>query len=505
MTAQNEAHFVTQAFTPKQREYLESDARFLLYGGGAGGGKTHIAIIDMLGLNNPGPGASAHPGYRGPRAIDYPEYRGLFLRRTFPQIREVIERTQAIYPVLGADPATGARPVWREAAKMWIFPSGAIIRMGYIDHPRDITNYQGHEYQNICFEELTQWPNSDAWLGLHARLRRVEKTPISIQMRATCNPGGVGHQWVKKFWQISDDGAANYFTVPTTVNIAGEGPVTVELARQFIPALLDENPYLDRVSYAAALEDPTQSDLLKRALRYGRWDIVDLRGVVFANEINSLTSDGHIRDVPYNPRYPVNTFWDLGVADKTAVWFHQRIGGVDYFIDYYEASNRGLKDHWIELKNRGYNFGPHFLPHDANQRKHNLDGAIMTIPEILEGLGMQNIQVAPRIHYLQQGIEQMRAVLPRCYFDSYKTERGIECLTNYSFPVKSDGSIGQEPRHDQYSHGTDAFRGFAQAYNLIDDALDDFQRTQEEEDVPDVPHARRNVLRERQRGRRWKV
>ena len=479
-------------FTPKQQQYLSSTARFLLYGGGAGGGKTHVAIFDMLGLNNPG---------NGRRAIDVPEYTGLFLRRTMPQLREVIRRTQEIYPTWGRCDKTGKEPRWYEQKKVWVFPSGAHIFFGYIDRFDDVYNYQGWEYQTICFEELTQWPTADAFLYLHSRLRKTTGNPVHLGMRATCNPGGVGHQWVRRFWQISDAGDPTRFNVPTEIELNGEAQV-IELERQFIPSLLDENPFLSQAEYAAALEDPSQSEQMKRALRYGRWDVVDVRGMVFAEQLNRIHNENRVREVPYNDRYPVQTFWDLGTSDQCAIWFHQRIDGIDRFIDYEEASNRSLKDWWKELMLKPYNYGCHYVPHDALQRKHNLGGTISTIYDIMEDLGMRRVEVVPRTSFLQQSIEQARIVLPACLFDGHKTSRGVECLTNYRFAVKSDGSVSQKPAHDQFSHGADAFRQFAQAHDLIDDGIAEYDHS-EDDDGSATPWSRRSARTPDRR--RWVV
>lgn len=482
-----EAQAVT--FTPKQQQYLSSTARFLLFGGGAGGGKTHVAIYDMLGLNNPG---------NGVRAIDVPEYTGLFLRRTMNELRDIIRRTQEIYPVWGADPKTGKKPRWYAQDKMWVFPSGARIFFGFVDRFEDWQQYQGWEYQTICFEELTQWPTSDVFMMLFSRLRKTAGNPVHLGMRATCNPGGPGHVWVKRFWQIPNDGAPTRFSVPTEIEIEGGEKEVVNLERQFIPALLDENPFLDRASYAAALEDPNMSEQLRNAMRYGRWDIVDARGKIYKVQMNRLHAANHIRsDIVHDPRHPVNTFWDLGTSDQTAIWFHQRINGADYFIDYEEADGRSLGDWWAELQRKpGYVYGCHFLPHDAEQRKHNLGGSLSTIVDILRELGMRNVTVVPRTTFLPQALEQARAILPRCFFNSQSCERGLECLSNYGYEVKADGSIGQKPKHDQYSHGADAFRQFTQIEHLLDDALGEYAAGQDR-DLPDVPWARHKHARGR--------
>ena len=484
-------------FTPKQQSYLSSTARFLLYGGGAGGGKTHVAIFDMLGLNDPG---------NGVRAIDIPAYTGLFLRKTMPMLRDVIRRTKEIYPVWGSCPKTGREPIWYEQQKKWVFPSGAQIFFGYIEKPGDEENYQGWEYQKICFEELTQWPNSYPFTFLHTRCRKKIDNPVHLSMRATCNPGGVGHHWVRAFWQISDAGDPNRFIIPTEVEIEeDDGTVTktvLDLERQFIPARLDENPHLDRVAYAASLAD--LSPQLKRALREGRWDVVDLRGHIFSEQLNELYLAGRITDVPFDPRYPVNTFWDLGIADAVAIWFHQRIDGVDHMIDYYEFSNRGLKDHWRALKGMPYNYGAHFVPHDASHRKHNLEGAIVTIAEIMGNLGMRNIEVVPKTYLLSQAIEQTRIVLPRVKIDERKCERGIQCLAQHRFPVDGHGRVGGKPVHDEFIHGADAFRQFAQAQDLLEGIEHDAPMVHAN-DVPDVPHARHVYIEQQRTGTRWVV
>jgi len=478
-------------FTPRQKEALASTARHLLFGGGAGGGKTDWACFDAMGHNNPGGGL---------RAIDFPDYTALFLRRTVKQLEDVIRRTKKYYPVWGKDPKTGEEPIFREQKKVWVFPSGAQIFFGYIDRTSDVENYQGWQYHAIYFEELTQWPSSYPYEYLHGRLRQDEDSPIHVGMKATCNPGGVGHHWVRAFWQIDNEGNPNIFSVPTEiVNPSTGEKKIVDVVRQFIPALYTDNRFINQEQYAISLSG--LSPQMRRAWEQGRWDVVDLEGVVYADQIKELHQRGAIRDVPYDPRYPVNTFWDIGITDKVAIWFHQRVDGVDRFIDYYEAANRGLKDHWRELQGKRYNYGVHFRPHDAGHRRHNAGGAIMTINDIMEDLGMKNLETVPKVPSIQQGIEQTRIVMPACVFDWGGCERGIQCLSNYRFKRKEDGSTSLKPVHDEWSHGADAFRQFAQAFDLIEDAIS--EATNVEAEVPDVPWARKNHRKVSRR--RWLV
>ena len=473
-------------FLPKQKLALASSARFLLYGGGAGGGKTHWAIMDALGLNNPG---------NGLRAIDIPDYKGLFLRRTLPMLDEVIGETKKLYPHWGKG-INGNAPIWYEQKKKWVFESGAQLLFGYVDRMDDVNNYQGHAYQWICFEELTQWPSASAFLYLHTRLRKKEDNPVILGMRATCNPGGVGHQWVRDFWQIDDVGSPTHFSVPFSIELDDGTEETVDLDRQFIPARLDENIYLSRAEYAAALEDPSISEELRSALREGRWDIVDVRGMIYGKQMESLHTRGHIRDVPYDQRYPVNTFWDIGVSDSIAIWFHQRIDGIDYMVDYYEVANTGLKTVWRDLQAKEYTWGNHFVPHDAAHRHHSSGGVISNVMDIMHGLGMRHIEIVPKTHLLWPAIEQTRGVLTRCFFDAIRCAEGLDCLTNYQTKVDDDGTQSLKPLRNKYTHGADAFRQFAQAYEMIDDALESLHEIDDDEDGEVLPWSRRAYTEE---------
>src|SRR5436190_17999529 len=137
--------------TPRQVEFLAADEDEVLYGGAAGGGKTDGLVVDAMGGQQ--------------RAVFNPLYRALLLRRTYGELREVMDRAQALYPTA----IPGA--VYHVQDKHWQFPSGARIEFGYCEATQDVYQYQSRQFQYIGWEEVNQWPTSFASEYLLSRLR----------------------------------------------------------------------------------------------------------------------------------------------------------------------------------------------------------------------------------------------------------------------------------------------------------------------------------------------
>jgi hypothetical protein len=166
---------------------------------------------------------------------------------------------------------------------------------------------------------------------------------------------------------------------------------------------------------------------------------------------------GRIREVPWDPALPVTTAWDLGIGDSTAIWFCQQAGAEVRLIDYLESAGVGLDYYAAALRERPYVYDEHLMPHDAET---NEIGTGKSRLEVLAGLGIR-ARVLPRLK-VDDGIQAVRALLPRCWFDADKCTRGIETLRNYrrAFDV-SLGYFRPVPVHDWSSHGADAFRYLA--------------------------------------------
>lgn len=171
-------------------------------------------------------------------------------------------------------------------------------------------------------------------------------------------------------------------------------------------------------------------------------------------------AEGRITDVPYDPRFPVFTGWDLGVGDSTAIWFLQQTRSAVRLIDYYEASGVGADHYARVIRERGYAYDGHYLPHDAGDREWG-NNATSRI-DVLKSLKVTPCKVLPRAS-VDDGINAVRVLLQRAYIDRTKCERGIECLRNYQKTWDDRLRVySNKPLHDWSSHGADGLRTLAQ-------------------------------------------
>lgn len=183
-----------------------------------------------------------------------------------------------------------------------------------------------------------------------------------------------------------------------------------------------------------------------------------LVGAYYGKDMNALETQGRLTGVPYDRTVPVWTAWDLGIDDSTAIWFAQLVGREVHLIDYLEASGEALDYYAREIGKRPYAWAGHLLPHDAEAKEL---GTGKTRVETLRSLGLTNIRVVPA-QRVEDGINAVRLMLPRCWFDKVQTKRGIDALRNYEreFDDKTK-AFRMRPRHNWASHGADAFRYLA--------------------------------------------
>jgi hypothetical protein len=238
-----------------QTEFLAASEQEVLYGGAAGGGKSYGLLADPM------------------RYFDNPNFNGIILRRTNDELRELLWKSQELYPKA----FQGAK--WQEKKSQWTFPSGAKLWLTYLERDQDVLRYQGQAFTYIAFDELTQYASPFAWTYMRSRLRTTDQT-LPIYMRGTTNPGGPGHGWVKKMFIdpapankkfiAKDLDSGNDLVYPEGHARAGE-PL---FHRRFIPASLYDNPYLteDGAYEANLLSLP---EMQRRQLLEGDWGVAD--------------------------------------------------------------------------------------------------------------------------------------------------------------------------------------------------------------------------------------
>jgi hypothetical protein len=187
-------------------------------------------------------------------------------------------------------------------------------------------------------------------------------------------------------------------------------------------------------------------------------------GTYYVNELALARKQGRITVVPWEQSIPVNTFWDIGLNDEMAIWFHQRIGAQNRFIRYYENSGETFSHYVHYMQSLGYIWGKHYLPHDGDTKRL---GTVQnwTPKQMLEDLKLRNIEIVERIDRVQTGIQMVRDVFGSCWFDERDCSQGVKHLENYRKEWDTRlATWKDEPRHDKASNGADALRGFAQGY-----------------------------------------
>ncbi len=191
------------------------------------------------------------------------------------------------------------------------------------------------------------------------------------------------------------------------------------------------------------------------------------QGSIYGGQLARMRLDGRIGRFPYDRRFPINTFWDIGHNDATSVLCHQEVDGWNRFLKSYESSGEDTSHYVQWLKETGYMFGAHYLPHDAKNvtvaSKSNPLGK--NVWDQLFALGLRDLKLVPRVKDVWTGINTTRLRMDAVQIDEVGCEGLIDALESYHKKwVEERKTYLNEPVHDWSSNYADAFRQWAQGY-----------------------------------------
>jgi len=193
-------------------------------------------------------------------------------------------------------------------------------------------------------------------------------------------------------------------------------------------------------------------------------------GSIYAKWINEIEEAGQITNVPYNPSVPVITSWDLGYGDSTVIWFAQIVGKEPRLIDCYASNMEGL-DHYVKvIREKGYNYSMHVLPHDAG---HSSLRTGTTLAKQLDGMGIgkigETMKVLP-VDSVETGIQLVRQLIPQMWIDKDKCEKGISALRKYQYEFDEERKVFKnKPLHNWCSDYADSLRYMATYLKTVKD------------------------------------
>lgn len=398
----------------KQAMFGNSTARFPAFVGGWGCGKTMMGILRGMLLSE-----------------TFSNNLGLIVRKKFTDLRDSTLKDFERY--------TGLRV--KKDDKEVRLDNGSVIMFR---HGEELSGLQNVNLGWFMIEQGEEFETAEQFDLLRGRLRRSEgKVRQGMVIANTA-----GHNWIWDRWKHRKlDG---YELTEASI----------EDNREHIPA--DTLADWDRLR----VESP------KKYNRYvlNSWEDYDLEGAYYSAMMSDALKEKRIRQIPYNPNYPVITAWDLGVGDSTAIWFAQaRPYEPVRLIDYYEAHGQPLKHYVDVLNKRGYEYSRHFGPHDLRGRSLQTGKTTLEVAHEL-GIDFEIVDM----HRLEDGIECVRSALPDCEFDEILCKDGINALNHYK-RKKNDNLSTEErpvfidtPLHDWASHCADSFRYLCWAFRYHD-------------------------------------
>lgn len=371
--------------TDKQEYFHSLSDDYIICAGSRGSGKSHSALIEVLGL-----------AY-GAHLPDAKPWKALVLRRTVPQLGELIARAKDLYPkIVNNMKFDGSKNTFK-------YTNGGFIKFASCERDVEVEQYRGHEYNMILVDELSMFDSDYVWNWLKSCNRNSSGYPN--RMIGTSNPC----MWVKKMCKVDDYGND---TFQKTVYHDEFTNTDIVKTLRFVQMNIETNPHLSADYRAALNQDETNRD----QFLYGKWTAPKIPGMVYEAEIDKMMAEKRLCSVPYEPSLPVYTVWDLGYGDHMVILFIQYVGKEIHIINKIEDNNKNLDEYVGQIlkmgRELGYDYAKHLVPHDA--KAHELQTG-MTRQQALEK-SLRNVEVLPRLG-IEEGISKTRQIFSRLWVE----------------------------------------------------------------------------------------
>lgn len=372
--------------TEKQSYFHSLSDDYIVLGGSRGSGKSECSLVEALGL-----------AY-GAHLPDAKPWKCLVLRRTIPQLGELINRASMLYPKI-------IPSIKHDKQKnTFIYPNGGFIIFASCERDIDIEKYRGHEYNLIIIDELSHFDSDYVWNWIKSSNRNSNGYPN--RMIGTSNPC----QWVKKMCKIDDYGHDTY---QVTEFYDEMSKTTIKKTLRFVQMNIDTNPHLT-IDYRAGLAQ----DLINRdQFLFGMWTAPKVPGQVYEAELEAMMREHRLCSVPHDPSAETYTVWDLGWGDHMVVLFIQYIGKEIHIINKLESNGKELGEYAGQIlqmgKDLGYRYAKHLVPHDANQ--HELQTGLTRQQALEKVLG--KVEILPRLG-VEDGINMTRKIFKNFWIDN---------------------------------------------------------------------------------------
>lgn len=413
--------------TERQSYFHTLSDDYIVLGGSRGSGKSLCVIVEALGL-----------AY-GAQLAESKPWKCLILRRTIPQLMELLARAKDMYPKIIPGIQFNAQK------NLFTLPSGGFIQFASCERDAEIEQYRGREFNMIIVDELSHFENDYVWNWLKSCNRNSHGWPN--RMIGTSNPC----QWVKAMCKVDDYG---HDTLQISEYYDELSDTTIRKSLRFVQMNLETNPHLSLDYRASLAQDIHNKDQFLK----GMWTSPKIPGMVYELEIDQMIKENRLCKVPHDPSVEVYTAWDLGYLDNMVVLFFQYVGKEIHIINKIESNKKGLPEYMAQIlkmsDDLGYRYAKHLLPHDA--KAHELQTGLTREQAISKVLGgVERVKVLPRLG-VEEGISKTKEIFPRFWID--KDIGLVEQLRTYRRRWNPQTQLFGEALHEHSSHAADAFR-----------------------------------------------